>query len=107
MCFHKSSLLYQLIWMEDTSDYYIKAWKGAKLYLGLGSNLSASGLAIHMIYYQFFGVFWKNFGQMTLTFRAGTSRSFERFITNCPKVSYFDATRFGPSVHRKTTKIMT
>ena len=46
MCFHKSSLLWQLIWMEDTSDYYIKARKGAKLYLGLGSNLSASGLAI-------------------------------------------------------------
>ena len=37
---------------------------------------------------------------MTLTFRVGRSRFFERFITNCPKVSYFDMTRFGPSVHR-------
>ena len=44
---------------------------------------------------------------MTLTFRIGRSRSFERFITNCPNVSYFDITRFGPSVHRITTKIMT
>ena len=63
MCFHKSSLLWQLIWMEDTSDYYIKARKGAKHYLGLGSNLSASGLAIHIIYYQFlriFDNFWSN-----------------------------------------------
>ena len=38
--------------MEDTSDYYIKARKGVQLYLGPGSNVSASGLAIHMIYYQ-------------------------------------------------------
>ena len=61
--FHKSSLLWQLIWMKDTSDYYIKARKGAKLYLGLGSTLSASGLAIHMIYYQFLRIldkFWSN-----------------------------------------------
>ena len=107
MCFHKLSLLWQLIWMEDTSDYYIKACNGAKLYLGLGSNLSASGLAVHMIYYQFFCVFWTHFGQMTLTFRVGRSRSFERFIINWPKVSYFDITRFGPSVHRITTKIIT
>ena len=50
MCFHKSLLLWQLIWMEATSDYNIKARKGAKLYLGLGSDLSASGFALHMIY---------------------------------------------------------
>ena len=107
MCFHKSLLLRQRIWMEDTSDYYIKARKGAKLYIGLGSNVSASGLAIHMIYYHFFCIFWTNFGQMTLTFRVGRSRSFEHLITNCPKVCYFDITRFGPSVHIITTKIMT
>ena len=49
--------------MEDTSDYYIKARKGAKLYLGLRSNLSASGLAIHMVYYKFLRIldkFWSN-----------------------------------------------
>ena len=53
MCFHKSLLLWQLIRMEATSDYNIKARKGAKLYLGLRSDLSASGLAIHIIFYQF------------------------------------------------------
>ena len=57
MCFHKSLLLWQLIWMEATSDYNIKARKGATLYLGLGSDLSASGLAIHMMFYQFLRVF--------------------------------------------------
>ena len=36
--------------MEATSEYNIKAHKGAKLYLGLRSDLSASGLAIHMIF---------------------------------------------------------
>ena len=77
MCFHKSLLLWQLIWMEATSDYNIRARKGAKLYLGLGSDLSASGLVIHMIYYQFLRIFWTNFGQMTLTFRVGKLRSFE------------------------------
>ena len=49
--------------MEATSDDNIKARKGAKLYLGLGSNLSASGLAIHIIYYQFLRIldkFWSN-----------------------------------------------
>ena len=49
--------------MEDTSDYYIKARKGAKFYLGLGSNVSVSGLAIHMIYYQVLRTldkFWLN-----------------------------------------------
>ena len=63
MCFHKSLLLWQLIWMEATSDYNIKACKCAKLYLGLGSDLSASGFALHMIYYQFcvfFDKFWSN-----------------------------------------------
>ena len=67
MCFHKSLLLWQLIWMEDTYDYYIKARKGEKNYLGLGSNVHdvyAPGLAIHMIYYQFFlrilDKFWSN-----------------------------------------------
>ena len=39
--------------MEATSDYNIKARKGAKLYLGLRSDLSASGLAIHMIFTSF------------------------------------------------------
>ena len=39
--------------MEATSEYNIKARKGAKLYLGLGSDLSASGLAIHMIFTSF------------------------------------------------------
>ena len=107
MRFHKSLLLWQRIWMADTSDYYIKARKGAKLYLGLGSNVSASGLAIHMVYNQFFFIFWTNFGQTTLTFRVERSRSFEHLITNGPKVSYFNITRFGPSVHRITTKIMT
>ena len=92
--------------MDDTSNYYIKAHKGAKLYLDLGSNVSASGLAIHDLL-PVFCVFWTNFGQMTLTFQVGRSRSFERFITNCPKVYYFDITRFGPSIHRITTKIMT
>ena len=37
--------------MEATSDYNIKERKDAKL--GLESDLSASGLAIHMIFYQF------------------------------------------------------
>ena len=63
MCFHISLLLWQFIWTEVTSDYNIKARKGAKLYLGLGSDLSASGLAIHMIYYQIlriFDKFWSN-----------------------------------------------
>ena len=49
--------------MEATSDYNIKAHKGAMFYLCLGSDLSASGLAIHMIYYQFlriFDKFWSN-----------------------------------------------
>ena len=35
----------------------------AKLYSGLGSNLSASGWAKHMIYYQFLHIldkFWSN-----------------------------------------------
>ena len=104
MCFHKSLLLWQLIWIEATSDYYIKARKGAKLYLGLGSDLSASGFALHMIYYQFLRIFWTNFGQMTLTFRVGRSRSFENCIKSCRKVSTFDTTRFGTSFHRKTTK---
>ena len=44
--------------------YYIKARKGAKLYLGMGSNVSATGSAIHMIYYRFFlrilDKFWSN-----------------------------------------------
>ena len=57
MCFLKSLLLWQLICIEATNDYNIKARKGAKLYLGLGSNLSASGLAIHIIYYQFLRIF--------------------------------------------------
>ena len=39
--------------MEATSDYNIKERKGAKLYLGLESDLSASGLTIHMVFYQF------------------------------------------------------
>ena len=43
--------------MEATSDYNINARKDAKLYLGLGSDLSASGLAIDMIYYQFLRIF--------------------------------------------------
>ena len=43
-------------------DYYIKACKGAQLYLGLGSDLSASSLALHMIYYQFLRIFLTNFG---------------------------------------------
>ena len=89
--------------MEATSDYNIKACKGAKLYLGLGSDLSASGFAFHMIYYQFC-IFLTNFGQMTLTFRVGRSRSFENCIKSCRKVSTFDTTRFGTSFHRKTTK---
>ena len=63
--------------MEATSDYNIKARKGAKLYLGLSSDLSASGLAIHMIFLPVFAYFWTNFGQMTLTFQVGRSRSFE------------------------------
>ena len=49
--------------MEATSDYNINARKGAKLYLGLGSDLSASGFALHMIYYQFLRIFdkyWSN-----------------------------------------------
>ena len=60
MCFHKLLLLWQLICIEATSDYNIK---GAKHYLGLGSNLSASCLAIHIIYYQFLRIldkFWSN-----------------------------------------------
>ena len=61
MCFHKSLLLWQLIWMEATSDYNIKARKGAKLYLGLGSDLSASTFALHMIYYQFLRIFLDKF----------------------------------------------
>ena len=40
-----------------TSDYNIKARKDEKLYLGLGSDLSASGFAIHMIYYEFLRIF--------------------------------------------------
>ena len=49
--------------MEATSDYNIKAHKGAKHYLSLGSNKSASGLAMHMIYYQFLCILdrtWSN-----------------------------------------------
>ena len=63
MCFHKSLLLWQLIWIEATSDYNIKARKGAKLYLGMRSDLSASSYAIHMIFYQFcvfLDKFWSN-----------------------------------------------
>ena len=90
--------------MEATSDYNIKARKGAKLYLGLGSNLSASSFALYMIYYQFLCIFLTNFGQMTLTFQVGRSRSFEKCIKTCRKVSTFDTTRFGTSFHRKTTK---
>ena len=41
---------------------------------------------------------------MTLTFRVGRSSSFENCIKCCGKVSSFDITRFGTSVHRKTTK---
>ena len=41
---------------------------------------------------------------MTLTFRVGRSRSFERFITNCPEVSTVNIIRFGTSFHRKTNK---
>ena len=90
--------------MEATSDYNIKACKDAKLYLGLGSDLSASGFALHMIYYQFLPIVLTNFGQMTLTFRVGRSRSFENYIKSCHVVSTFDTTRFGTSFHRKTTK---
>ena len=104
MFFHKSLLLWQLIWMEATSAYNVKACKGAKLYLGLGSDLSASGFALHMIYYQFLRIFLTNFGQMALTFRVGRPRSFENCIKSCRKVSTFDTTRFGTSFHRKTTK---
>ena len=39
------------------------------------NQLSASGLAMHMIYYQFFCIFWTELGQITLTFRVGISRS--------------------------------
>ena len=49
--------------MEATSDYNIKAHKGAKHYLGLGSNKYASGLAMHMIDYQFLRILdrtWSN-----------------------------------------------
>ena len=56
-------VLWQLICVEATSDYNIKARKGAELYLALGSNLSASCLAIHMIYYQFLRILdkvWSN-----------------------------------------------
>ena len=90
--------------MEATSDYNIKARKGAKLYLGLGSDLSASGFALHMIYYQFLRNLLTNFGQITLTFRVGRSRSFENCIKSCGEVSTFHITRFGTSFHRKTTK---
>ena len=71
--------------MEATSYYNIKAHKDAKHFLGLGSNKSASDLAMHMIHYQFC-VFWTELGQMTLTFGVGISRSFEA----CPKLSSFD-----------------
>ena len=61
---HNSPSMFSLIvvamathWMEATIDYNIKARKGAKLYLGLGSDLSASGLAMHMIFYQFLRIF--------------------------------------------------
>ena len=48
-----------------------------------------------------FAYFWTNFGQMTLTFRVGRSRSFENRIKSCGEVSYFDITRFGSSFHTK------
>ena len=51
-----------------------------------------------------FAYFLTNFGQMTLTFRVGRSRSFENCIKSCREVSSFDTTRFGTSFHRKTTK---
>ena len=47
--------------MEAKSDYNSKAHKGTKLYLGLGSDLSASGFALHMIYYQFLRIFFYKF----------------------------------------------
>ena len=49
-------------------------------------------------------VFWTKVGKMKLTFKEGGSRLFEYFIKNCPMVSTFDITRYGPSVHRITTK---
>ena len=51
-----------------------------------------------------FAYFLTNFGQMTLTFRVGRSRSFENCIKSCGEVSSFDITRFGTSFHRKTNK---
>ena len=51
-----------------------------------------------------FAYFWTNFGQMTLTFRVGRSRSFENCFKSCGEASTFDITRFGTSFHRKTTK---
>ena len=93
--------------MEATSDYNIEACKGAKLYLGLGSDLSASGFALNMIYYQFLLIFLTNFGQMTLTFRVGRSRSFKNCIKSCRKVSTFDKTRFGTSFTEKLPKPVT
>ena len=90
--------------MDATSDYNIKARKGAKLYLGLGSDLSASGFCLTQDLLLVFAYFLTNFGQMTLPFRVGRSRSFENCIKSCRKVSTFDTTRFGTSFHRKTTK---
>ena len=80
MCFHLSLLLWQLICIEATTDYNIKARKGEKVYLGLGSNLSASCFGHTHNLLPIFAYFWTNFGQMSLTFRVGRSRSVESCI---------------------------
>ena len=54
-----------------------------------------------------FAYFWTNFGQMTLTFRVGRSRSFENCIKSCGEVSTVDITGFGTSFHRKLPKTVT
>ena len=106
MCFHKSLLLWQLIWNDAPIDYKIKAHKDAqKKYFRCGIQLFCYWFGHARGLLTIFAYFWTNFGQMTLTFRVGRSRSSEVFSLNCCNVSSFDMNRFGPYVYRITTKI--
>ena len=51
MCFHKSLLLWQLVWMDALSDYDNKVHNIAKHNLGLlDSNFSATCLGMREVY---------------------------------------------------------